>query len=246
MSGAEPQVGDRLGRYVLVEILGRGGMGTVFRARDEALERDVAVKVIHPQLAVEGEFRERFRREAVLLSAMDSPHVVAVHDHGVGADWVRRCVPGDEVGMMVPHGLYAAPADTAWQLSHGRRDARALALAGLTTASQPRGPQAPATHARLAADRLLHLRLLADRGREVERPLRGGRGGGRREGPPGLPRAGRDRPGCLPRRHRGDLREGRPLAGRAPEVLARQAPRPRSERTRCVSSCMRVRRVPTR
>jgi NADPH-dependent ferric siderophore reductase len=41
---------------------------------------------------------------------------IAVHDHGVGADWVRRCVPGDEVGMMVPHGLYAAPADTAWQL----------------------------------------------------------------------------------------------------------------------------------
>lgn len=41
---------------------------------------------------------------------------IAVHDHGVGADWVRRCVPGDEVGMMVPHGLYAAPVDTAWQL----------------------------------------------------------------------------------------------------------------------------------
>lgn len=41
---------------------------------------------------------------------------IAVHDHGVGADWVKRCVAGDEVGMMAPHGLYAAPDDTAWQL----------------------------------------------------------------------------------------------------------------------------------
>jgi NADPH-dependent ferric siderophore reductase len=41
---------------------------------------------------------------------------IALHEHGVGSDWVRRCVPGDEVGMMAPHGLYAAPADVAWQL----------------------------------------------------------------------------------------------------------------------------------
>jgi NADPH-dependent ferric siderophore reductase len=41
---------------------------------------------------------------------------IALHDHGVGSDWVRRCVPGDEVGMMAPHGLYAAPRDVPWQL----------------------------------------------------------------------------------------------------------------------------------
>lgn len=41
---------------------------------------------------------------------------IALHDHGVGSDWVRRCVPGDAVGMMAPHGLYAAPDDVPWQL----------------------------------------------------------------------------------------------------------------------------------
>lgn len=41
---------------------------------------------------------------------------IAVHDHGVGSDWVKRCVPGDEVGMMAPHALYAAADDVAWQL----------------------------------------------------------------------------------------------------------------------------------
>lgn len=41
---------------------------------------------------------------------------IAVHDHGAGSDWVRRCVPGDEVGMMAPHGLYTPADDTAWQL----------------------------------------------------------------------------------------------------------------------------------
>ena len=41
---------------------------------------------------------------------------IALHDQGVGSDWVRRCQPGDEVGLIEPHGLYAAPADVPWQL----------------------------------------------------------------------------------------------------------------------------------
>lgn len=41
---------------------------------------------------------------------------IAVHERGVGSDWVRRCVPGDRVGMVEPHGLYAAAPDCAWQL----------------------------------------------------------------------------------------------------------------------------------
>ncbi|WP_370288613.1 serine/threonine-protein kinase [Nocardioides sp.] len=134
MSGAEPQVGDRLGRYKLVEVLGRGGMGTVFRARDEALERDVAVKVIHPQLAVEGEFRERFRREAVLLSAMDSPHVVAVHDHGEqdGAPYlVTQLVRGGDLLALVRAQGALAPAravDLVGQVLDGLSDAHAAGV----------------------------------------------------------------------------------------------------------------------
>ncbi|MFC5729110.1 MULTISPECIES: serine/threonine-protein kinase [Nocardioides] len=82
MTGTDPRPGDWLGRYQLVEVLGRGGMGTVYRAHDPQLERDVALKVINPALADDGGFRERFRREAMVLSRMDSDHVVSVYDHG--------------------------------------------------------------------------------------------------------------------------------------------------------------------
>ena len=82
MGSSEPQAGDLLGRYRLVRLIGRGGMGTVFRARDDQLQRDVAVKVINPAYAENDEFRARFRREAVVLSQMDSAHVVSVFDHG--------------------------------------------------------------------------------------------------------------------------------------------------------------------
>lgn len=134
MIGGEPQVGDRLGRYLLVEVLGRGGMGAVFRARDEQLERDVAVKVIHPALAAEGEFRDRFRREAVLLSQMDSAHVVSVYDHGEqdGAPYlVTQLVRGgDLMGLVRARGALppAQAVDLAGQVLSGLADAHAAGV----------------------------------------------------------------------------------------------------------------------
>ncbi|MEN8706478.1 MAG: protein kinase [Nocardioides marinisabuli] len=77
-----PSVGDDVGRYRLVRQLGHGGMGIVYAAHDTTLDREVALKVISPQLAEDPEYRVRFQREALALSRMDSPHVVAVHDHG--------------------------------------------------------------------------------------------------------------------------------------------------------------------
>jgi hypothetical protein len=77
-----PAVGDEFGRYRLTRELGRGGMGVVFAAHDTSLDREVALKIIAPQLAADDDFRARFRREALALSRIDSPHVVAVHDHG--------------------------------------------------------------------------------------------------------------------------------------------------------------------
>ncbi|ANH37450.1 Serine/threonine-protein kinase PknH [Nocardioides dokdonensis FR1436] len=77
-----PSVGEDFGRYHLLRQLGHGGMGVVYAARDAALDREVALKIITPQLAGDPEYRERFQREAMALSRMDSPHVVAVHDHG--------------------------------------------------------------------------------------------------------------------------------------------------------------------
>jgi eukaryotic-like serine/threonine-protein kinase len=67
-------------RYRLLEQLGRGGMGVVWRARDERLERDVALKVLHPWVADDPELRERFEREAAALARLEHPNVVRLYD----------------------------------------------------------------------------------------------------------------------------------------------------------------------
>ncbi|MDN4173329.1 serine/threonine-protein kinase [Nocardioides sp. SOB77] len=77
-----PEVGERLGPYSIGARIGTGGMGWVFEALDTRLHRQVAVKVIAPQLAGDEGFRERFVREAQAQASLDSPHVVHVYDHG--------------------------------------------------------------------------------------------------------------------------------------------------------------------
>ncbi|MCW2819599.1 MAG: pknH [Marmoricola sp.] len=77
-----PQVGDRFGRYRIVGRLGRGGMGVVFRAVRDDLDREVALKVLSPEHAEIPEFRERFVREAAMLGTLQSPHVIAIYEHG--------------------------------------------------------------------------------------------------------------------------------------------------------------------
>ncbi len=63
-------------------LIGRGGMGFVFRARQARLDRDVAVKVLDPELSGNPLFAERFAREAQTLARLAHPHIVAVHDYG--------------------------------------------------------------------------------------------------------------------------------------------------------------------
>ena len=134
MGSSEPRVGDTLGRYRLLELLGRGGMGTVFRARDDELERDVAVKVINASLADEGEFRDRFRREAVVLSRMTSAHVVAVHDHGEqdGSPYIvtQLVAGGDLLGLIRSHGVLAPSyaLDLVGQVLEGLADAHEIGV----------------------------------------------------------------------------------------------------------------------
>ncbi len=75
-------VGDR---YELIELRGGGGMAKVYRATDKRLNREVAVKLINPELRVEAEFDKRFEREAKLVGQLADPHIVAVHDFGIDA-----------------------------------------------------------------------------------------------------------------------------------------------------------------
>jgi eukaryotic-like serine/threonine-protein kinase len=76
----EPEVGDRLGPYVLEEELGRGSMGTVYRATRD--DREVALKVMRPELASDQTFRQRFDREGRIAASLTHPHLVEVVDAG--------------------------------------------------------------------------------------------------------------------------------------------------------------------
>jgi serine/threonine-protein kinase len=70
-------------RYRLTEARGGGGMARVYRAVDTTLEREVAVKLINPELRTEPEFDARFQREARIASQLADPHIVVVHDFGI-------------------------------------------------------------------------------------------------------------------------------------------------------------------
>jgi eukaryotic-like serine/threonine-protein kinase len=70
-------------RYKLLERIGSGGSAIVYRARDLALERTVALKVLHPSLAGDDVITERFRREARCAGRLTHEHIVRIHDHGV-------------------------------------------------------------------------------------------------------------------------------------------------------------------
>ncbi len=74
--------GVQVGPYQIVEQIGRGGMATVFKAYQPALERMVALKVLPDVLAEDPQFRERFRREAVAIAKLRHPSILTVYDHG--------------------------------------------------------------------------------------------------------------------------------------------------------------------
>lgn len=81
-----PEPGQRVGRYLTEEIIGKGGMGLVLRARDDLLQREVAVKVILPQyLSSDPAAGLRFLREAEIVARLDHPHIIRVLDAGLDA-----------------------------------------------------------------------------------------------------------------------------------------------------------------
>ncbi len=78
----KPAAGARIGGCTLIRELGRGGMGVVHLARQERLQRDVALKVVEPSVAKDPDFRRRFALEAKHAAAVRDSHVVPVFDSG--------------------------------------------------------------------------------------------------------------------------------------------------------------------
>ena len=77
---------EQLPQFEILELLGRGGMGAVYKARQKNLDRIIALKVIPPQAAKDPAFAERFAREARALARLNHPNIVTVHDFGQSGD----------------------------------------------------------------------------------------------------------------------------------------------------------------
>ncbi len=121
-------IGRTLGHYRIVEQIGAGGMGEVYRAHDGRLDRDVAIKVLHEAVAQDADRLARFEREAKAVAKLDHPNILAIHDFGTdeGVTYsvtelldgqnLRQCIPASgmpwqkvvEVGAAIADGLAAA------------------------------------------------------------------------------------------------------------------------------------------
>jgi serine/threonine-protein kinase len=129
------------GRYRLDERIGHGGMSTVYRAFDTVLERQVAIKLMHREIASDSDQLERFRREARAVAQLNHPHIVTVIDAG---EWDARDGEGDgDIESGTPYIVFEhvagetlkdlirrdAPLDTPTALAYGIEIARALGSA---------------------------------------------------------------------------------------------------------------------
>jgi serine/threonine-protein kinase len=110
-----PDVDQMFGPYRITGELGRGGMGVVYAAVHDGLNRKVAVKVLAPELAKEPSFRRRFEREASALASLYSPHIIDIYDHGERDGCLFIATPlvtgGSLSALLEEHG--ALPPDVA-------------------------------------------------------------------------------------------------------------------------------------
>ena len=110
------EIGSRLGHYRIVDLLGRGGMADVYRAEDERLGREVALKALPPEFARDPERIERFEREVRAAARLNHPNIVTVHEFGQGEGqhfYTMELMPGGDLKARIrahPQGMPAAEA----------------------------------------------------------------------------------------------------------------------------------------
>ena len=117
MSAPAPSDGQVFGHYRLIEQIGAGGMGVVFRAHDEQLRRDVALKILPHNLFSDAASRERFRKEALAVGRLNHPNIAMAFDFGEqdGVDYlVTEYIPGQ--GLDEKIGKQPLPQKTALEL----------------------------------------------------------------------------------------------------------------------------------
>ena len=117
--------------YTIEGEIGRGGMGVVFRARDERLQRRVAIKVLPPELAFQKEIKERFTREAQTAARLSHPHIVPIHDVGEGNGlvyFIMGLVEGESLGARIKR-RGKLPAEEARRIMKETADALSAAHA---------------------------------------------------------------------------------------------------------------------
>jgi serine/threonine-protein kinase len=118
LSGFGP--GSRIAGYVLEEQVGAGGMAVVFRAHDERLDRQVALKLLAPGLVADQAFRQRFIRESRAAAAVDDPHIIPVFEAGEAAGVLfiaMRYVRGGDVRSLLDGASQLPPARVAGIIS---------------------------------------------------------------------------------------------------------------------------------
>ena len=118
----------RLGPYEILDAIGSGGMGEVYRARDTRLERTVAIKVLPRQVAGDPESRVRFEREARTIAGLKHPHICTLYDlgHHEGTDFlVMELLEGDTLAARLASG--PLPFDQVLRYSVQIADALAAA-----------------------------------------------------------------------------------------------------------------------
>ena len=125
MTASEP-VTMLVGRYRLLDLVGEGGMGVVWRAHDRTLGRDVAIKLLRPIVASDEQQRRRFEREARTLAGLANEHIVRVHDYvddGVQAFLVMEYVDGRNLADTTFARLPLDVGEAAWYAACSRRGA---------------------------------------------------------------------------------------------------------------------------